>query len=213
MKQERAKRTAKKLLENAEAIILSDGLAALTMRRLAEVAGVGLGTIYGHFSARQDLVRRLYEHRLNDRLRKIDKLLLAPELDAHSALVSYFRTQDVRDKAYELDLALFKARQQESYVSDLVRNFEDGLSARYLQFMSRHSSDASSASLAAAAQFQIAFEQALLSVESSVSADQRFFLQGYYLRALHQLLLDLGVSVSDSFVADILTIRSDASEA
>lgn len=51
--------TKARILESARALVLADGLDALSMRRVAERAGVGTMTTYRHFTGKDDLVDHL----------------------------------------------------------------------------------------------------------------------------------------------------------
>jgi len=56
-RQRRSEDTVRYILDATEQIRAGDGLPAVTMRRVADVAGVGLGTLYHHFPDRASLLR------------------------------------------------------------------------------------------------------------------------------------------------------------
>lgn len=200
-KQNRAKLTFEKIQFCAERIILDEGLDALTMRRLAEVASVGIGTIYGHYSNRDELIQVIYKERLAEKLRLIDETLLAKDTNASSALIDLFtRSADTEDMG-ELDLALFRARQHTPSVKDIVSTFETGLFDRYLTFLRYHARNAPEIEVEVAARFQMVFEHSLLLTESMLPPAQRPFLQRHYVRTLAQLMRDLGIDVNADFEA------------
>jgi AcrR family transcriptional regulator len=58
----RSRRTRAALLAATRSILEEDGFEALTMRAVAERAGVTRGALYLHFSSRADLVAALFEH-------------------------------------------------------------------------------------------------------------------------------------------------------
>jgi AcrR family transcriptional regulator len=69
---ERSGETATRILEAARACLLTDGYAALSTRRVADLAGVPLSQIHYHFGGKQGLILGLLDHenaRLVDRQR------------------------------------------------------------------------------------------------------------------------------------------------
>lgn len=58
-----ARRNQQLLLEAAAAVFVAEGVDA-PVRRIAERAGVGMGTIYRHFPTRPALVAAVYEHQV-----------------------------------------------------------------------------------------------------------------------------------------------------
>jgi AcrR family transcriptional regulator len=66
--------TAARILEAARSSLLADGFAALSTRRVADLAGVPLSQIHYHFGGKQGLVLALLDHenrRLLDRQRQM----------------------------------------------------------------------------------------------------------------------------------------------
>ncbi len=59
--QDRALRTRAALLETVEALVASEGAGAVTTTRVADVAGVSVGTLYRYFADRDDLVLAAYD--------------------------------------------------------------------------------------------------------------------------------------------------------
>jgi AcrR family transcriptional regulator len=71
---ERSSATATRILEAARSGLLADGYAALSTRRVADIAGVPLSQIHYHFGGKQGLVLSLLDHenrRLVDRQREM----------------------------------------------------------------------------------------------------------------------------------------------
>ena len=58
--------TEGEILDAAVALVDAEGLAALSMRRLAEATGVAPMTIYGFVASKDDLVARLGAHVLRE---------------------------------------------------------------------------------------------------------------------------------------------------
>ncbi|MEZ5946002.1 MAG: TetR family transcriptional regulator [Hyphomonas sp.] len=55
-----AERNRQRLLETAKAVFARDGAAA-SLEEIARTAGVGIGTLYRHFPARDDLIEAVYQ--------------------------------------------------------------------------------------------------------------------------------------------------------
>ena len=71
-RQSRSKETVEVLLTAAARILTSEGFEALTTNRVAEVAGVSVGSLYQYFPNKEALVRALCErhtHGVRDRIR------------------------------------------------------------------------------------------------------------------------------------------------
>src|SRR5689334_22819838 len=64
-KQGRAKIMVEALLDSTARILATSGYAALTTNRVAEVAGVSIGSIYEYFPNKQSLVAALTSRTLN----------------------------------------------------------------------------------------------------------------------------------------------------
>lgn len=60
-KQERARLTVEAILEATELVLVSDGYDKTTTNRIAEVAGVGIGSLYEYFSNKESIVAALIE--------------------------------------------------------------------------------------------------------------------------------------------------------
>ena len=72
--------------------------AAVSMNEIAKRAGVGAGTLYRHFPAREDLILAVYRHDVRKLVDSVDKLLAAqPPLAAFTAwfekLAAYIRVK------------------------------------------------------------------------------------------------------------------------
>jgi AcrR family transcriptional regulator len=70
-----AQRNRTRILEAASAALATDPAASLNA--IAKAAGVGAGTLYRHFPAREDLVLALYGHEIENLAGKVDELLAA----------------------------------------------------------------------------------------------------------------------------------------
>lgn len=98
--QPRARETVTAVIEAVVRILRRDGLAAVTTNRIAEVAGVSIGSVYQYFPDKRAIYAALHERHAEDIGRVIDRALVdhaesrLPELlrglidaliDAHAA--------------------------------------------------------------------------------------------------------------------------------
>src|SRR5213595_458313 len=58
-KQERSQETVAVLIEATERVLTKEGYAAATTNRIAEVAGVSIGTLYHYFPTKEALIEKL----------------------------------------------------------------------------------------------------------------------------------------------------------
>jgi AcrR family transcriptional regulator len=84
------------ILEAAHELLAES--AAVSMNEIARRAGVGAGTLYRHFPAREDLILAVYRHDVRKLVDSVDKLLAAqPPLAAFTAwfekLAAYIRVK------------------------------------------------------------------------------------------------------------------------
>ncbi|MDG6105721.1 TetR/AcrR family transcriptional regulator [Dactylosporangium aurantiacum] len=88
-----AERNRQRVLEAAEEVLARDG-AAVSMRAVAERAGVGLGTIYRHFPTREALLQAIVVDRVR-RLAESAGPLLAADDPAAAFFTFFTRVVDV----------------------------------------------------------------------------------------------------------------------
>jgi AcrR family transcriptional regulator len=100
-RQERAASTVDAIVTAVERVLDAHGVAGLTTNRVAEVAGVSVGTLYQYYSNKQALVGALQERVLRTLADTIDRALTAAQdvpfadLSARigDALVAVYRSQ------------------------------------------------------------------------------------------------------------------------
>ena len=63
------------ILESANTILLEKGYTATSMDEIAREVGISKGTLYLHFSSKEDLVLALFEEKLNAFLQLLDQVL------------------------------------------------------------------------------------------------------------------------------------------
>lgn len=70
-KQERAVATAEAIVEATRQIIVNEGFKKATTNRIAELAGVSVGSLYQYFPNKQAIVRTLIEETVNNAATKV----------------------------------------------------------------------------------------------------------------------------------------------
>lgn len=104
-RQSRAKFTVGIILEAAELLLQEGGLDAVTTRRVAHRAGVGIGTLYEYFPNRDAILIQLANRKMQRRRREAFPALLKLESDDH-ALPELFKV--TVDDAIGMDRALLQ---------------------------------------------------------------------------------------------------------
>jgi AcrR family transcriptional regulator len=93
-KQERSQETVAVLIDATERVLTKEGYAAATTNRIAEVAGVSIGTLYHYFPTKEALIERLVHKMWTEELELVEsraKLVLeAPVAVAVRELVRAF---------------------------------------------------------------------------------------------------------------------------
>ena len=99
--QERSRQTVDALLEAAARILKKEGPTAFTTNRIAEVAGVGIGSLYQYFPNKLAILRDLQEREQSDTLAVIGQFLadksLAPPLRLAKA-VRFFMESEIEER-------------------------------------------------------------------------------------------------------------------
>ncbi len=91
---------ARAILAAAEEVFASDGLQA-RMERIAEEAGVAVGTLYNHFEDRAALVRSLVRSRREDLLRRVDEAVSAARVGTvEQQLAAFFSAVEEHARAH-----------------------------------------------------------------------------------------------------------------
>lgn len=112
-KQARARVTMEALLDATARILGKGGYAALTTNRVAEVAGVSIGSVYEYFPNKQALLAALTERTLTGIIEEVakgmDHMLKTPDLQ-----LAYQRWFNVMLDALERRRAVLKVLRQEA---------------------------------------------------------------------------------------------------
>ncbi|MEM1195946.1 MAG: TetR/AcrR family transcriptional regulator [Pseudomonadota bacterium] len=101
-----------KIRAAAEAIIRKEGIEKLTMRRLADVAGVSLRTPYNLFGSKTEVLIALLDGA------QFDPLQNSPARENQSALAALMGALDHAEAAFEEDEAYFRVVFREIMISD-----------------------------------------------------------------------------------------------
>jgi AcrR family transcriptional regulator len=90
-KQRRSILTRTTLIKAAADVLETKGYADFTMRDIAKSASLGLGTVYGHFAGKRELIGALLTERfeLKTKLFKQVYESMSPEADLHDFLTTY----------------------------------------------------------------------------------------------------------------------------
>ena len=128
--QDRAKRTVARILAAASDILTKSGIDKLTMRRIASTAGVSVGVTYDYFPSKQAVLYRIYEARLDERLRFFDEAFAAEDTRQSFAarFEKYLELQREAGFPSRLDLELQNAIEQDEELERMTRHYEDELS-------------------------------------------------------------------------------------
>jgi len=100
-RQARSRERVRRILEAADEILASEGVDALTMRRLAEAADVPVGSIYQFFADKSAVVDSLARGYMADFKQLMDDLVAAPPHHDLDQLV---------DSVFDAFVALYRAR-------------------------------------------------------------------------------------------------------
>jgi AcrR family transcriptional regulator len=135
-----ARRNYDKLVTAARETFAEDGIGA-SLEEVARRAGVGIGTLYRHFPARQDLFDAVYLEEVQAFCRSSDELGDLPAWDAFVSwaerLVAYVSTKRALAEALNHDSEMFhtgRAAVEESGERSLARAVEAGVARPGLSF-------------------------------------------------------------------------------
>ncbi len=131
-KQERARQTVEAVLEAVPRVLSRHGAEAITTNRVAEAAGVSIGSLYQYFPDKQAIFTALHDRHVDDVRNVIERTLAdctsAPLEDLTAELVE--RLADVHAKDAELHEVVSFAvpRGQEGFKGALRATFEQVIS-------------------------------------------------------------------------------------
>lgn len=123
---------ARAILEAAEEVLAADGMQA-RMERIAERAGVAVGTLYNHFEDRAALVRSLVRSRREALLSRVDDALAAArEAPVEAQLRAFFSAVEEHARVHGRLLSVFmqagegpgQAKPPKTLLDELARRAE-----------------------------------------------------------------------------------------
>lgn len=131
-KQARAQATVDAILAATFQLLETEGEGRLTTNRIAERAGVSIGTLYQYFKDREDILAAMGERQAEALRQKITEIVLtAPEQDAIRTIIQAIMggIEGSPETRIVLMDALFKAR-GESIMSEHHLAFVEAISSR-----------------------------------------------------------------------------------
>ena len=104
--QGRSKATVEAILEGTIRVLLAEGFETLTTTRVAEVAGVGVGTLYQYFPAKESLLFALLEREMTTLEAELVGTIVATENESLEARVTATIDALVRHKKAHAELGV-----------------------------------------------------------------------------------------------------------
>ncbi len=104
--QERSKATVEAILEGTIRVLLDEGFETLTTTRVAKVAGVGVGTLYQYFPAKESLLFALLEREMTTLETELLGTLVATESQSLEARITATIDALVRHKKAHAELSV-----------------------------------------------------------------------------------------------------------
>lgn len=177
-RQERARRTMQKVLAAAEQVLVRDGFDSITTRRIAEVAGVSVGSIYEYFPSLQAILYQIYEKRLQELLGIIDRAFSKENLQPSliDTFFSYLRMQREANFPGRVDLELRNAIDRDSKLAEMTEYYEAELSKRYVGIWKHYGSDWNTERLLLLAEFAHELDHINLKLQKGRSREDRRFI-------------------------------------
>lgn len=126
-RQQRAQATRDLVLETAARIIAAQGPGALTTNRIAERAGISIGTLYGYFADKRAILVALARQMLEQDRAAIAAAMADPGEDMIAALIRALLARHSRDKA--LRRAVMAAHHAEGHGAEHAQSVEWFLAA------------------------------------------------------------------------------------
>jgi len=173
--QKRAHRTLANIVDAAEKILTKDGIDGLTMRKVAGTARVSVGSAYEYFPSKQALLYRVYQTRLETRLRFFDEAFSEQGLQQSFAETFgvYLELQRQAGFPSRLDLELQYAIDRDDELSRMTRHYEDELSQRYVKIMRHYGSNWPDDQLMQLAKFAHQVDHVNLKLQRAARPNQR----------------------------------------
>ena len=109
--QSRARRSQRRILDAAHAVLKTHGVQGLTTAAVAETGGVSIGSIYRLFPNKESIVWRLYEEKLEEIRQRGDRLRaeIWPSRSWREFFGAYFRAMKAAEREVDFDFSLANA--------------------------------------------------------------------------------------------------------
>lgn len=120
------------LIESTSRLLASEGLAAVTTAKVAELAGVSIGSLYQYFPSREALIAALIEHKLEADVRELTPMLLRLReagLDEAIAGLVEVGIRFYRDETplYREMVAAMAAVDRDAHVRRVIEGFDQAI--------------------------------------------------------------------------------------
>ena len=128
------------ILDAAQQVLLKDGYAGFTLRRVAQSAGISPGNLTYHFPRKDVLVRALINRILADYLRQLDDMISGPEMPLEQqieALVHFALMDSVTEQTMRVSRELWAMALHDDVIRDAADNFYDELMERVVAMLQR----------------------------------------------------------------------------
>ncbi len=130
---DKGKERADEILEAALSVLLSEGYASLSLRRVSSVANINLGHVQYYFRTKQDLLRAMLEHWVTRFRAEVNRRLDAdaPPLDRLMTMLT-LSLKDMRTPEGSVMMwEIWALAPRDAFVEDLMDRFYIELRSRY----------------------------------------------------------------------------------
>lgn len=161
--QDRAVAKRQTIIAGAKALLMKHGIEGFSIRRVAQSAGIGLGTIYDYFPSRDDLLHVLVEDRLEHRIRIFDSTMTEVSADEGLAIFVPAYVARLRAEGFwsDYDRSLRDAAASNMALSRMHDWYVQEIASKYVAGMVKAGSDWPEDELLRVAQFNMAISQQL----------------------------------------------------
>lgn len=107
--QSRSQVTVEAILDSVSRVIREQGAAALTTNRIADTAGVSIGTLYQYFANKQDIFNALHERQFGRMAERVKEALVATEGSSLDDLLVLLIDEVIAERLEDPDMHRFLA--------------------------------------------------------------------------------------------------------
>ena len=155
-KQHRSDATKAAVIAAATQLLGEEGFAAFSIRAVAKLAKVSVGTIYEYFPTKQALLFWVVEKRLQMRVEALDEVLEATGSSAATLyeIIERFIDSLARAGLYsKLDLEIRAAEEWDSKLSEYTKFYKQELTRRYISLWQQYGAKTSKNNLECLAEY------------------------------------------------------------